>query len=114
MGNAMEAAAQHDLRFVVLDRPNPIGGFLVEGPVRDADGRSFVGHHDIPVRHGMTLGELANMIQHDRGLQLELQVVPVENWHRADYWEKTGLTWVNPRLTCEVLPKQYCIQALAC
>ena len=96
MGNAMEAAAQHDLRFVVLDRPNPIGGVLVEGPVRDADGRSFVGHHDIPLRHGMTLGELAMMIQHDRKLDVELEVVQVANWRRADYWDKTGLTWVNP------------------
>lgn len=96
MGNAMEAAAEHELRFVVLDRPNPIGGVLVEGPVRDADGRSFVGHHDIPVRHGMTLGELATMIRTDRSLKLDLTVVKVEGWRRDDYWEATGLTWIDP------------------
>ncbi len=96
MGNAMEAAAERGLRFVVLDRPNPIGGELVEGPVRDAEGRSFVGHHDIPVRHGMTLGELAMMIRHDRELTLELDVIEVENWRRADYWDRTELTWINP------------------
>ncbi len=96
MGNAMEAAAERGLRFVVLDRPNPIGGELVEGPVRDAEGRSFVGHHDIPVRHGMSLGELAMMIRKDRELSLELEVIEVENWQRADYWDRTGLTWINP------------------
>lgn len=96
MGNAMEAAAEKNLSFVVLDRPNPIGGVLVEGPVRDADGRSFVGHHDIPVRHGMTLGELAEMIRQDRNLKLDLKVIRVENWRRRDYWDATGLTWINP------------------
>ncbi|MEM8946591.1 MAG: exo-beta-N-acetylmuramidase NamZ domain-containing protein [Planctomycetota bacterium] len=96
MGNAMEAAAERGLKFVVLDRPNPIGGVLVEGPVRDADGRSFVGHHDIPVRHGMTLGELAEMICRERDLDLKLKIVRVENWRRGDYWDATGLTWINP------------------
>ena len=96
MGLAMEAAAEQGLRFVVLDRPNPLGGLLVEGPVLDAGSESFVGYHPIPVRHGMTLGELAEMIRQDRGLELELDVVQVENWRRGDYWDATGLTWVNP------------------
>ncbi len=96
MGMAMEAAAEQGLRFVVLDRPNPLGGVLVEGPVRDAGGESFVGYHPIPVRHGLTLGELAEMIRQDRGLKLELNVIQVENWRRRDYWDTTGLTWINP------------------
>ncbi len=96
MGMAMEAAAEQGLRFVVLDRPNPIGGLLVEGPVLDTGSESFVGYHPIPVRHGLTLGELAEMIRQDRGLELELEVVEVENWRRGDYWDATGLTWINP------------------
>lgn len=96
MGMAMEAAAEQGLRFVVLDRPNPIGGLLVEGPVLDVGSESFVGYHPIPVRHGLTLGELAQMIRQDRGLELELDIIQVENWRRGDYWDVTGLTWINP------------------
>jgi len=96
MGLAMEAAAQHGLRFVVLDRPNPIGGKVVAGPVLEAGQESFVGYHRLPVRHGMTVGELARMFQAERGLKLDLQVVPLAGWRRADYWDATGLLWVNP------------------
>ena len=96
MGLAMEAAAKEGLRFVVLDRPNPIGGALVAGPVLDVGSESFVGYHPIAVQHGMTLGELAKMIRHERKLDVELQVIEVENWQRNDYWDATGLTWINP------------------
>ena len=96
MGHAMQAAAEHDLRFVVLDRPNPIGGDLVEGPLLDKDKESFVGYHPITVRHGMTVGELAQMLRKERGWDLDLQVVPVKNWRREDYWDQTGLTWTSP------------------
>jgi len=96
MGMAMEVAAEQGLRFVVLDRPNPLGGELVEGPVLDVGSESFVGYHPIPVRHGLTLGELAEMIRQERGLKLELDVIHVENWQRRDYWDATGLTWINP------------------
>ena len=96
MGLAMEVAAEHDLRFLVLDRPNPIGGVDVEGPVLDAGSESFVGHHTIPVRHGMTLGELAEMLRDEKKLDVDLQIVKVENWRRGDYWDATGLTWINP------------------
>ncbi|MCA9229319.1 MAG: DUF1343 domain-containing protein [Planctomycetales bacterium] len=96
MGLAMEAAAQHGLRFVVLDRPNPIGGTIVEGPLLDAGKESFVGFHTIPVRHGMTAGELARIFRQERGWNLDLQVIELENWRRADYWDATGLTWINP------------------
>jgi len=96
LGMAMETAADHGLRFVVLDRPNPIGGQCVEGPVLDVGSESFVGYHQIAVRHGMTLGELAKMICHERRIDLDLQIVGVENWRRSDYWDATGLTWINP------------------
>ncbi len=96
MGLAMEAAAEQGLHFVVLDRPNPIGGKLVEGPVLDRGDESFVGYHPIAVRHGMTAGELARMIREERGLDLDLKVVEVEKWRRGDTWDRTGLTWINP------------------
>lgn len=96
MRNGMEAAAAHQLRFVVLDRPNPIGGVRMEGPVLADDRRDFVGAHRIPLRHGMTAGELAKMIQGEEGLQLDLQVVPCTGWQRADLWDSTGLPWINP------------------
>ena len=96
MGLAMEVAAEKHLRFIVLDRPNPLGGTIVEGPLLDAGKESFVGFHAIPVRHGMTAGELARMFRDERGWELDLHVVKIENWHRPDYWDMTGLTWINP------------------
>jgi uncharacterized protein YbbC (DUF1343 family)/CubicO group peptidase (beta-lactamase class C family) len=96
MGEAMRAAAEHKLRFVVLDRPNPIGGLAVEGPVLDAGKESFVGFHRLPVRHGMTVGELATMFHEELELDLDLQVIRVENWRRNDYFDATGLLWINP------------------
>jgi uncharacterized protein YbbC (DUF1343 family) len=96
MAGAMKAAAEHGLRFVVLDRPNPIGGVDVEGPVLDAGRESFVGSHPIPVRHGMTIGELAGMFNAELELGVDLHVVPVEGWRRADWFDQTGLLWVNP------------------
>lgn len=96
MGLAMEAAAEHGLRFVVLDRPNPIGGLMVEGPMLDPGKESFVGFHTIPVRHGMTSGELARMLCKERGWELDLEVIETKNWRRGDYWDATGLSWVNP------------------
>ncbi|WP_231936436.1 exo-beta-N-acetylmuramidase NamZ domain-containing protein [Bythopirellula polymerisocia] len=96
MGLALESAAEHDLRFIVLDRPNPLGGELVEGPVLDSDKKSFVGHHAIPVRHGMTIGELARMFVAENELQVDLQIVELEHWYRGQYWDQTGLVWTNP------------------
>lgn len=96
MGEAMRAAAEHELRFVVLDRPNPIGGAEVEGPVLDAGKESFVGFHRLPVRHGMTVGELASMFNEELDLKLDLQVIRVENWRRSEYFDATGLLWINP------------------
>lgn len=96
LGHTMVAAARNGLRYVVLDRPNPIGGDAVEGPLADESRLSFTAFHPIPVRHGMTLGELARLIAADRKLKLELVVVKCEGWRRADWWDATGLTWVNP------------------
>ena len=96
MGYAMETAAEHGVRFVVLDRPNPIGGVEVDGPMLDPGRESFVAFHPLPVRHGMTVGEIARMYKHERGLDLDLQVVRVEGWHREDFFDATGLRWVNP------------------
>ena len=93
---AMRAAAEHKLRFVVLDRPNPINGVDVEGPVLDEGRQSFVAFHTLPVRHGMTVGELAAMFNDELQMGVDLQVIPVEGWRREDYFDRTGLLWVNP------------------
>lgn len=96
MGLAMEAAETHGKRFVVLDRPNVIDGRTVAGPVLDAGQESFVGFHTLPVRHGMTAGELATMFQRERYPELDLHIVRVQNWDRDWYFDQTGLPWVDP------------------
>ncbi|OHB83445.1 MAG: hypothetical protein A2V98_05635 [Planctomycetes bacterium RBG_16_64_12] len=96
MGYAMEEAARYKVRFVVLDRPNPIGGVEVAGPVLDAGRESFVGFHRLPVRHGMTVGELAGMFTSELGLDLDLEVICLEGWRRGMLFDATGLRWVNP------------------
>ncbi len=93
---AMEAAAKNKLKFVVLDRVNPINGSDVEGPIADADKLSFIAHNQIPLRHGMTMGELAQLYNGERKINANLQVVKVENWRRGAWFDETGLTWVNP------------------
>jgi uncharacterized protein YbbC (DUF1343 family) len=96
MGEALSAAAEHRVRFVVLDRPNPIGGVDVAGPMLDTGRESFTAFHRLPVRHGMTVAELARMINAERKLGVELEIIPVEGWRRADLFDATGLLWVNP------------------
>jgi uncharacterized protein YbbC (DUF1343 family) len=96
LGLALEAAAKNKVKVVVLDRVNPINGTDVEGPVADADKLSFIAHHRIPVRHGMTVGELAQLFNAERNINAELQVVKVENWRRTQWFDETGLTWINP------------------
>ncbi len=95
MGKAMEAAAERRIRFVVLDRVNPIGGEIVDGPVRLGE-ESFTAWHDIPVQHGMTVGELARLFERERNLGLALEVIPVRGWSRGMRFDETGLPWVNP------------------
>jgi uncharacterized protein YbbC (DUF1343 family) len=93
----MEAAAEAGVAFVVLDRPNPIGGVAVEGPRLRAGFESFCGLHDLAVRHGMTVGELALLFRAERDLsRLELEIVPCEGWSRRQRFRETGLPWVFP------------------
>jgi uncharacterized protein YbbC (DUF1343 family) len=96
MGHAMEEAAKAKLPLFVLDRPNPIGGLEVEGPVADPDKLSFVSYHPIPVRHGMTVGELAGLFNAQREIGCDLRVVRMENWRRGMWLDATGQAWVNP------------------
>ncbi|MFO0809228.1 MAG: DUF1343 domain-containing protein [Gemmataceae bacterium] len=96
LGLVMEAAAENKLTMVVLDRPNPIGGIEVAGPVRDEGRGSFVAWHIVPLRHGMTFGELASMYRDERKIAVDLNVVKVEGWKRADLYDRTNLSWVNP------------------
>jgi uncharacterized protein YbbC (DUF1343 family)/CubicO group peptidase (beta-lactamase class C family) len=96
LGYVLETAAKHDLRVVVLDRPNPVGGVAVEGPMLDEKHESFVGYHRLPVRHGMTVGELAILFNAERKIGAKLEVVEMESWKREDLFDRTGLTWRNP------------------
>ena len=96
MGYALEAAAEAGIEFYVLDRPNPINGVDVEGPPRDDELESFVAYHNIPVRHGMTVGELAGMFDAERKIGAKLEVVRMQGWERSLWFDETGLPWVNP------------------
>src|SRR6266571_9382496 len=92
----MEEAAKNKIKFVVLDRVNPIGGVEVEGPLADTDKLSFTAYHRLPVRHGMTVGELAQLFNREREINADLLVVQVENWRRESWFDETGLVWINP------------------
>jgi uncharacterized protein YbbC (DUF1343 family)/CubicO group peptidase (beta-lactamase class C family) len=96
MAYAMEAAAKRGIAFYVLDRPNPINGSVVQGPILDKDLQSFVGYFPMPVRHGMTLGELAQMFNAENKLGAKLHVIPMQGYERTDWYDETGLQWVNP------------------
>lgn len=92
----MEAAERAKLGFFVLDRPNPIGGVAVEGPALRPGFESFCGVHDVAVRHGLTVGELAGLYRAERGLDVELEVIPCRGWRRGMHQRDTGLPWVFP------------------
>jgi uncharacterized protein YbbC (DUF1343 family) len=96
LGYCLEAAAHKGIDFYVLDRPNPINGEDVEGPVLDNDLRSFVAYFPEPVRPGMTVGELAQMFNGENHLDAKLHVIKMQGWRRTDWYDETGLTWVNP------------------
>ena len=96
MALAMEAAGEAGIPFVVLDRPNPIGGVEVQGNVLDPVFASFVGMYPIPMRHGMTPGELARLFRGEFGVDVELGVAPLSGWSRGDWFPDTGLSWVAP------------------
>ncbi len=92
---ALDAAAKAGKKFIVLDRVNPVGAEIIEGPVQ-VKKESFVACHAVPLRHGMTLGELAMMFNAERGFHADLTVIKVEGWRRAMFFDETGLPWVNP------------------
>jgi uncharacterized protein YbbC (DUF1343 family) len=96
MANCLRACRAHGVRAVVCDRPNPIGGETVEGPVLDPAYRSFVGLYPIPMRHGMTIGELARLFNGHFGLGADLEVARMEGWRRSMHFDETGIPWVMP------------------
>ncbi len=96
MANCLRAARRHGLPIIVCDRPNPIGGVAVEGPVLEPGFESFVGQFPIPMRHGMTMGELARLFNEHFGIGADLDVVAMEGWRRPTYYDETGLPWIMP------------------
>jgi uncharacterized protein YbbC (DUF1343 family) len=96
MANCLRAAARHGVPVIVCDRPNPIGGLGVEGPMLAPGYESFVGLFHIPLRHGLTIGELARLFNDHFGLGADLEVVPMGGWSRATWFDQTGLPWVMP------------------
>lgn len=96
VGYFLEAAAKAGIEVIVLDRPNPVTGSFVQGPVSDIGRENFVNYHPVPVRHGMTLGELATLFNAERDIHAQLQVQTMEGWLRGDWYDSTGLVWINP------------------
>ncbi len=96
LGQTLEEAAAHRIPVFVLDRPNPITGTRVEGPILDRENQSFVGYFPLPVRHGMTIGELARLFNGENRLGADLRVIGMKNWNRGDWFDSTGLPWVDP------------------
>jgi uncharacterized protein YbbC (DUF1343 family) len=96
LGYVMEEAGKARLPVFVLDRPNPINGNDVEGPIADADKLSFTAYHTLPVRHGLTIGELARLYNDERHIGADLRIIKMEGWQRAMWFDATGLVWINP------------------
>lgn len=96
LGYILEACGESGTAVYVLDRPNPIGGIAVSGPVRDDEFASFIAYHALPARHGMTAGELAKLYVGERKIKVDLHVIACEGWNRGDLYDQTGLMWVNP------------------
>jgi uncharacterized protein YbbC (DUF1343 family) len=96
MAYCMEEAAKHNIAFFVLDRPNPMGGEIVEGPMLDPDKTSFVGYFPMPVRYALTIGELAQLFNAENHIGADLHVIAMKNWHRNYFFESTGIKWVPP------------------
>jgi uncharacterized protein YbbC (DUF1343 family) len=96
MAYVMEEAARHRIPVVVLDRPNPIGGFDVEGPALDKESIGFTGYFSMPIRHGLTIGELARLFNDRNAIGADLSVIPMSNWRRDRWFDETGLPWINP------------------
>ncbi len=110
MAFAMEAAKSAGLEFFVLDRPDPINGAMVQGPVMDRDLKSFIGYYPLPVRYGMTPGELAQLFNREAGIGVRLQVIPMKGYHRQAWFDQTRLPWVDPSPNLRTLTQSilYC------
>jgi uncharacterized protein YbbC (DUF1343 family) len=93
---SLRAAAENGKAFVVLDRPNPLGGELMHGNVQDSSQLSFVGLYPVPMRHGLTIGELARLVNGEEGLNAQLTVIPARGWQRSQWYDETGVPWVAP------------------
>ncbi len=96
MGYCMEEAAKRKIAFYVLDRPNPLGGNIIEGPLLDADKTSFVAYYPLPVRYGLTIGELAQFLNSENHIGADLHVIAMKNWHRNYFFDSTGIRWIPP------------------
>jgi uncharacterized protein YbbC (DUF1343 family) len=96
MANCLRAAARHGVPVIVCDRPNPIGGIKVEGPTLEPGFESFVGQFRMPMRHGMTIAELARLFNEHHGINATLEIMPMQGWSRDMYWDATDLPWVMP------------------
>jgi len=96
MAYCMEEAAKLNIAFFVLDRPNPLGGEIVEGPMLDADKTNFVGYFPLPVRYGLTIGELAQLFNAENHIGADLHVIMMKSWHRNYFFESTGIKWIPP------------------
>ena len=96
VGYLLEESAARNIRVVVLDRPNPVNGFAIEGPAADDAARGFTAYYTMPTRHGMTIGELARLFNGEKKIGADLVVVPMEHWSRDAWFDETGLTWRNP------------------
>jgi uncharacterized protein YbbC (DUF1343 family)/CubicO group peptidase (beta-lactamase class C family) len=96
LGFVLESAAEANTEVIVLDRPDPVTGSLVQGPVSEMSLQNFTNYHPVPVRHGMTMGELAQMFNTERKIGARLRVIPMQGWLRGDWFDSTGIVWVNP------------------
>jgi uncharacterized protein YbbC (DUF1343 family)/CubicO group peptidase (beta-lactamase class C family) len=96
LGYFLEGAAKAGIEIIVLDRPNPVTGSFVQGPISEPGHESFTNYASMPVRHGMTMGELAKLFNSERNINARLQIIPLEGWMRGDWYDATGLEWVNP------------------
>jgi uncharacterized protein YbbC (DUF1343 family)/CubicO group peptidase (beta-lactamase class C family) len=92
----LEEAARRKIQVFVLDRPNPIGGFEIEGPTQESAERRYTAYFQMPIRHGLTIGELARLFNEQANIGADLTVVPMKNWQRDEWFDETGLAWINP------------------
>ena len=112
ISHCLELAAKMNKTIVILDRPNPIGGLQVEGNILDPDFASFVGRFPIPMRHGLTVGEISQFFNQEFHLDCDLKIIPMKGWKRSMYWQDTGLVWIPPSpnlptpMSCMVYPGQ--------